>query len=239
MTIGFSWRRTIKRIFILFFVGLLVFLSFAMGMAFLIEIPARLVIGWLIFAVETFPKAAVNRVMLVNALITLVLLCVSAHYLFRWFYNQGEAKAKAKPWRIGWTLSLVSLLILMFGASIAFIGGVHQAIWLVTSEEPFLKRPSFGSKSREKAACQRLVSHAAKISRGEASYYQTHGVYTSDLAALHTQNFFYEPDPEYAISIRLEEDSYVLKISGQKCKKGKAHEYKGQINAALVEKADG
>jgi len=133
------------------FVGLAIFgaaLSFlCIGLTILVEIPLVLVFGWIYFLFKTLPNVEPDWSAIGLALITLTFLIAGIHRTGRRWANSramtnerrfDEISGNGLPvvaWKQRWTASLVIALLLIFTAGISVVGIVHQAVWMMTSQE--------------------------------------------------------------------------------------------------------
>lgn len=135
------------RIFRVLIIVFILFFILAAGGLFLVEIPFRLLAGWIIFIAKKYPEITWSWNAVVPGFAALIMLGLGLHAFMKWLYanwgkgaDDSEAKdpAPAFPgriWKPKWSLSMLALFMLMFSASIGFIGTVHQVGWLVNSEE--------------------------------------------------------------------------------------------------------
>lgn len=100
-----------------------------------------LMLGWIRFLSLSFENLEINYLLLTEAIVVLLTLTICTHFFLRWLYQNIQESEENKVWRWKWTLSGVSVFILMFVISIAFTGGVHQFLWLM--REPRLTDSSF------------------------------------------------------------------------------------------------
>src|SRR5262249_9257130 len=65
---------------------------------------------------------------------------LGGHALGRWlFAGKPQAdNAGSRVWTPRWTITLLSLVVLLFVAGIAAVGIAHQVAWLATSPEPIV-----------------------------------------------------------------------------------------------------
>ena len=129
---------------------LLLFIVAGNGPAFLIEIPFRLVAGWVFFIREVYPEINWDWNAILPSAVALTLFGLGLHAFLKWLYAQWGRETKENPskdpaqihsekiWKPQWSLALITLFFLMFVTSIGFIGAVHQVGWLTTSKEPIL-----------------------------------------------------------------------------------------------------
>lgn len=143
---GFYIAQILRALFIVF---VLLFVLTAGGL-FLVEIPFRLLAGWIIFIAKKYPEITWSWNAVIPGLAALIMLSLGLHAFMKWLCanwgkaaDDGAAKDPApvspdKVWKQKWTLAMLALFMLMFSASIGFIGVVHQVGWLVNSEEPVI-----------------------------------------------------------------------------------------------------
>lgn len=91
--------------------------------------------GWPWFLYHTLPQVSVSWGDVILGVVVLGLIFGTTHLLAGWFVRQKPGTAM---WPAGRTLRGGLLVMLMFAAGTAMVGGVHQLAWLVTSEEPLL-----------------------------------------------------------------------------------------------------
>ncbi len=132
---AFKWLRyagmtKIEWAVILFIV---MFLGFLSGGSFflLLDIPLQLAFGWILFLRDSIATIEVNPLLCAEAVVCIVLLGVGGHGFARWLYREMAPEVPS-AWRPNWTVVGLSGVLLLFIASIAIIGAIHQAIWLFT-----------------------------------------------------------------------------------------------------------
>ena len=89
----------------------------------LLEIPLRVLFGWLFYLIEVIPRTQINIELLLCSLGALLLGMAG----MQWLMSRLRT-ANRWPWR--WTLTWCGILIVMFSTSIAAVGLVHQVGWL-------------------------------------------------------------------------------------------------------------
>ncbi len=94
-----------------------------------------LAIGWVFFLVRVVPQLTVDWGMLLTGVMCLWLVGVGMHGLGRWAYHESK-ELVFQPWRLRWSIAIVSVTILAFVAGIAMVGVAHQTAWLFSSPEP-------------------------------------------------------------------------------------------------------
>jgi hypothetical protein len=101
-----------------------------------------LVVGWSLFLARVLPQVAVDWWSFGLAGACLTGLVVGLHLFCVWLHREiTMRKASPEPfaeqalpsiWRLRTTLSMIGLVVCLFVAGIAAVGGVHQLVWLRT-----------------------------------------------------------------------------------------------------------
>lgn len=118
--------------------GLVVlFCAAGSGAIFTIELPFRLLFGWVSFLRHTLPRVTWNAEAIAGFLLTLVLLVAAGHALAR--RARAALRPEAPPWPLRWTGIAVAGLICMFGTSVASAGLAHQTLWLLRDDQPMVE----------------------------------------------------------------------------------------------------
>ncbi|RLT21709.1 MAG: DUF1559 domain-containing protein [Planctomycetota bacterium] len=167
-------------------VGLAIFgaaLSFlCIGLTILVEIPLILLFGWIYFLLKTLPSVQPDWSAIGLALITLAFLITGIHRAGRRWANDpaktagvgfdsvGASEPSPVAWKLRWTASLVIALLLIFTAGISVVGVVHQAVWMMTSQERMIdsSRWRYGGSAVSK-------NHLRSIDIGLHNYADIHG----------------------------------------------------------------
>jgi hypothetical protein len=138
----------------------LLFLIFAGGAAFLIEIPFRLAFGWISFLRNNVASLELNPLRVAEAVACIAALGVGGHFFARWLYRQ-MAPAAARPWRPEWTAAGLGAVLLLFVAGVGTIGITHQTAWLFTDPGPLIT-DSMGYVKRAKVSEAILAASPAR-----------------------------------------------------------------------------
>ncbi len=110
-----------------------------MGFMVPLDLAFALVFGWINYLMRVLPEVRANWWGVATAVACLVPLAVGSHFFLAWLYQVSD-KSKSvdsRGWRWRWTGGLIALVVLMFVAGLAVGGVAHQAVWLISSPEPF------------------------------------------------------------------------------------------------------
>ena len=134
-------RRLVARLARAFIVLFLLFFLAAMGMIFVFTVPFTLVFGWIAYLTRVVGDVRFNGAEIFVAAILLSAFCFGLQRGLHWLYRsvRSEADPEAPGWQARWTASLVGLACLLFTASVAVVGTIHQLGWIFTSNEPVLQ----------------------------------------------------------------------------------------------------
>lgn len=126
----------------LFIIGVLLLAGTWRGLHASGEIVTSLLFGWVGFLRRVVPQVESRGDGWLVFLGALLIATAFAHRLASWYFSSFNASAAvARPaWKVRWTASLVSLVIVMFSAGICLVGAAHQAAWLLTSDTPWFGR---------------------------------------------------------------------------------------------------
>lgn len=206
---SFLWKWLAVALVVIF---ALVALALYTGYQYIIEVAFNLSLGWITFPLKTLPDVSVDTDAVASAAVTLALLLAGGHFLLSWFYGHWISNDSGAPsaarWPFGRTAAIVSMLGLTFAAGIGFIGAVHQAAWLASSEEPFVYL------DMRWAACPSQKSDLANLALSQEAYLGDHGRYTDKLDDLN----LFETTPGVTITVlRADEASFVAQAKHEDC----------------------
>lgn len=88
--------------------------------------------GWLTYSFKVIPQLSFNGELWACGTVALALSLLIGHRFFRWLTNHHPMLPSPFPFKT--TLSLIALVLFLFGASIAMTGIVHQGAWLLRSK---------------------------------------------------------------------------------------------------------
>ena len=132
-------------------------LLYALANFWLFESIIHVFFGWVSHALKVLPKVAVNW-----SGVGMMAACVAlsgffGHGFCRWLW---QANGRTEPWRLRWTVAGLTLIVVMFGAGMAFTAVAHQTGWLMRSREPLLE--SSGSNTRNAWISLKTI-HSAQV----------------------------------------------------------------------------
>ena len=139
----------------LLLVALCVLLLSCMGDLRPVAVGGVLVGGWAFYVVNTLPKVRVHWPAVMTALACLAGFMALGHFFARWLYDQTTG---GRRWRKRWTLSITTLVVLLFACGIAAVGITHQTAWLARSDQPM-----FGYRGRERANRVKCASNLRQL----------------------------------------------------------------------------
>jgi hypothetical protein len=126
------WRSFV-RIFskALFYLLVLLLLTFLLQSILIFEIPIRFLLGWILHLYRTVPPLLPQWGGLLLPLACVVLSAVLVHRFIRWWL---VAKGSGRGWAFAQSAALLGLVLLTSGAAIAISGIVHQMAWLAQGQ---------------------------------------------------------------------------------------------------------
>lgn len=137
----------------------LALLALVAGAAFLVEAPLRLLLGWVPFLREALGRVRWQPLTVLASLAAAAAFVAGAHKAAGWL--RAARDPQAPPWPLRATLALSGLLALLFLASMATLGVVHQVGWLAGADEPALRSSWARHQSRADAQAVCLSLRAA------------------------------------------------------------------------------
>jgi hypothetical protein len=116
------------------------------------ETTIRLLVGWFAFVSRSYSKLTVNWNGVATAAVCMALLVLGGHWFLTWLVtpmrpantasardlNVGSAVG-IPSWSMKRTIQLLMVFMLLFVAGTAFIGLMHQTVWLATAPEPLTR----------------------------------------------------------------------------------------------------
>lgn len=124
------------------------------------ELVIHLVSGWVSHSATVLPKVTVNWSG-VGMMVACVALAAAFGHRFAGWLWQGTGHAE--PWKIRWTMTGLGMLVLMFGAGMAFTAVAHQTGWLLRSPVPLV---TGGMENRYAVSSLKSIASAQADFRG-------------------------------------------------------------------------
>ncbi|QDV15515.1 hypothetical protein Pan153_01290 [Gimesia panareensis] len=121
----------------------LFFLVVCAGMAFLIQALFQLTTGWVLYLRRILPELTVSVSGTLWFLICLGLFTAGLHLVCRRVYCQKKGntvEADGTIWRLRWSLSVVTLVLVLVSSGISLIGVSHQLWWMASGKDKMLYR---------------------------------------------------------------------------------------------------
>lgn len=133
--------RLVTRLVYAFIALSVLFFLAATGMVFVLSVPLTLVFGWIVYLMRVVGEVHFNGAEISVAALLLSVFGFGLHFGLRWLYRslRPVVDPAAPGWQPRWTASVVGLVCLLFAASIATVGTIHQLGWIFTSNEPLLQ----------------------------------------------------------------------------------------------------
>ncbi|ATB29513.1 hypothetical protein [Melittangium boletus] len=134
----------------------------AQGSVWIITAPLLLLLGWMSFLARVVPQVQWRWEFIAEALAVACLLGVGSHLFLRGLWRRFHAETpEARPWPVRWSVSLLTLLVLLFLATMATVGAAHHVGWLVSTREPLVVSSWFRPGGfRERLERERLCEFA-------------------------------------------------------------------------------
>jgi len=148
--------------------GTLFVMSFfiCMGREWLIQVPLTLALGWVAFLLRVVPEVTWRWGAIAETVGVGAVLGVGTHLFLRRLWRQlRPEEAEARPWPVRWSVSLVALIVLLFGATMATVGIGHHVGWLASSREPLAQSSWRFLPSRGRWENEELCERAEVLSK--------------------------------------------------------------------------
>ena len=121
-------QKARERIYAIIAISVVVMFLVCSGLITALELPLRLLLGWIIHLGNSIPALVPQWHKLLLPLGCLALATWLVHRFIRWWIS---ANGSAIAWRARHTISATLLVLLGSAAAIALSGVVHQAVWLL------------------------------------------------------------------------------------------------------------
>ncbi|WP_417393818.1 DUF1559 domain-containing protein [Gimesia chilikensis] len=174
-----------------FWIGLLVILllmglSLFLGLLFVPQTVCTLMLGWIIYLWRVVPTLTLSSSGTLWFLYPLILFLIGVHLVGRKLFRgtpdtvkRTESTKGVSRWRLRWTVTLVSLLLVLITSGISLIGISHQLWWMATRDQKALLkgRPIslfYPVASIEGQRRRASLSHLKQIGLGMHNYHGEH-----------------------------------------------------------------
>lgn len=148
--------------FVVFVISIL-FITFFTSV-WILQAPVLLAVGWIVFLNDVLPDVTFRWEALVETGVVVTVLGLGSHLFLSWLWRQSRtAEAQASPWPARWSLSLLAMLVLLFGATMSTVGVAHHLGWLVTSPEPLVRSSFFLSSGWARGQGRQLCLEALGV----------------------------------------------------------------------------
>lgn len=108
------------------------------GQVWLLQVPWTLVVGWLQFLLRVVPEMTWRWGAIAETVVVGAVLGVGTHLFLRRMWRKLRPE-DARPWPVRWSVSLVALIVLLFGATMATVGIGHHVGWLASDRARMLE----------------------------------------------------------------------------------------------------
>ncbi len=178
---------TLQRFWVALAGGLMLLgLTLGLGLFFLPQTVYALMIGWISYLWRVVPTLTLSISGTLWFLCTLSLFLIGVHLVGRKLYRgtpdtvkRPESTTGVSRWRLRWTATLVSLLLVLITSGICLIGISHQLWWMAARDQRALlrERPislfypvAFIEGQRRRVS----MNHLKQIGLGMHNYYDEH-----------------------------------------------------------------
>lgn len=178
---------TLQRFWVALAGGLMLLgLTLGLGLFFLPQTVYALMIGWISYLWRVVPTLTLSISGTLWFLCTLSLFLIGVHLVGRKLYRgtpttvkRTESTTGVSRWRLRWTATLVSLLLVLITSGICLIGISHQLWWMAARDQRALlrERPislfypvAFIEGQRRRVS----MNHLKQIGLGMHNYYDEH-----------------------------------------------------------------
>ena len=94
----------------------------------------QLLLGWIYFPLRTIPQMTIDWPSAILGTVCVLMFVAGLHFTASWFMRPADSQASVGTNRWTWRSTLVvsATLLVLFASGTAFVGGAHQAIWLLS-----------------------------------------------------------------------------------------------------------
>ncbi|MEJ7590063.1 MAG: DUF1559 domain-containing protein [Planctomycetaceae bacterium] len=94
----------------------------------------QLLLGWIYFPLRTIPQMTIDWASAILGTVCVLMFVVGLQFTASWFMRPADSQASVGTNRWTWrsTLIMSATLLVLFASGTSFVGGAHQAIWLLS-----------------------------------------------------------------------------------------------------------
>lgn len=112
------------------------------GPVFPFEFVLYMAFGWILYLYRVSSELRPDVASIATGLVALAIFTGGLHAFCRWLHAArtlpAETTQSHSHWKIRWTLSAVTILLMLFVAGIAMVGITHQIAWMGTADDPII-----------------------------------------------------------------------------------------------------
>jgi len=179
--------------------ALVLFLLMSLASPWMLQCLYFLAAGWAHYLVDDLPKVTVKPEGVLSLAGLLVMAAAVGHGFCRWMW---QSTGHDQPWRARWTMSGLSVVVLMFAAGMAVTGMAHQTGWLLRSPVPLTRSSWAASSERNASASLKTIATAqADFRSNDRDNNHENDYWRDDIAGLFTIVPDGSSGPEHAIKL--------------------------------------
>ncbi len=171
----------------------------------------QLLLGWIYFPLRSIPQMTADWPSAILGTVCVLMFVVGLHFTANWFMRPADNQASVRTNRWTWrnTLVMSATLLVLFASGTAFVGGAHQAIWLLSgrrdaaSETVAARELGLLEWARSKALQMQTDSNVRQWGLAFHNFHDTYGAFppggtmTQDGELLHGWAMFVGPYYSY------------------------------------------
>ena len=171
----------------------------------------QLLLGWIYFPLRTIPQMTIDWPSAILGTVCVLMFVVGLHSKARWFMQSVDSPAAAgtNHWTWRSTLIMSATLLVLFASATAFVGGAHQAMWLLSgrrdaaSETVAPRPPGMLEWARSKALQMQTDNNLRQWGLAFHNFHDAYGAFppggtmTQDGELLHGWAMFVGPYHSY------------------------------------------